>query len=258
MPPLTLAGLVGRATSGTGMTAKGSQLTWAEEDNNFLLLLNFVNLIGAAFNSDGTINVASPASTQIITAVMPFLGPIGELAWMPCEMDPGNLNPTNGAMWVECSGQTAFNQGDYPKLFAVYGTKYNKVGDNPATQFRTPNARRKFLFGRGAAGQECLGVPTIVSGVVTGAGFGGEENHRLLSAESGVPPHNHEWHIPLDNAPDSVNTMAIQGDGTLIGNYPTDNNVAQDAANPHNNMPPHVIGVLYVRAGYKLGGAVLS
>ena len=36
------------------MTAKGAALSWAEEDNNFLLLLNFVNLIGAAFNADGT------------------------------------------------------------------------------------------------------------------------------------------------------------------------------------------------------------
>jgi hypothetical protein len=240
------------------MTAKGAALTWAEEDNNFLLLLNFCNLIGAAFNDDGTINVESPASTQIIKAVMPFLGPIGEVIWMPCEMDPGKLSPDNGAMWVECTGQTQLNQADYPMLFAVYGIKYNQpLLDNPATQFRTPDARDKFLHGRNAAGEECSGFPTLTSGLYSGAGFGGEHTHKLLSSESGVPAHDHDVIIPGDAPSDSINTLTIQGDGSLPQTFTTNNNTPADAANAHNNMPPYVRGVFYVRAGYKLGGAVL-
>lgn len=50
--------------------------------------------------------------------------------------------PKIAGSFLSVDGMVDFNsiylQADYPALFAVLGTAYNKEGDNNATQFRTP------------------------------------------------------------------------------------------------------------------------
>lgn len=53
-----------------------------------------------------------------------------------------HLIPEIDGSFLSVDGMVDFDalllQEDYPELFAVLGLTYNKVGDNNATQFRTP------------------------------------------------------------------------------------------------------------------------
>jgi hypothetical protein len=248
-----LTGLIGRMTSidDGSMTAKGGELTWEDADNNIKSLLNFVNKLGSAFNEDGTLDVPSPASVQIVRALMPFMGPIGKVIWTPCEI--ADATPAlNGAVWLEANG-SQHQPADYPLLAATYQKDgsyiYNAAGDDPA-QFRLPDLRHRFLYAR-------LGSDQITGTPDAGAGFGGEATHALTDQE--LPEHTH-------NSPDAGNFVTLQQGGGSVDLYPGGNmgrysaatGVNVTAEEAHNNLPPYATGIFYILAGWKLGGAMIS
>jgi hypothetical protein len=87
----------------------------------------------------------------------------------------GMLNPP--AKWLRCDGGVVL-QADYPELYAAIGATWNTGGETGA-QFRVPSAAGRAIVGAG------LGAGLTVNRAV-GSRFG-EELHRLLAAESGVP-----------------------------------------------------------------------
>jgi microcystin-dependent protein len=211
-------------------------------------------------------------NTGFIGDLLALVNPIGSCIWVPKTLsDP---TPANGAQWLEANNQRLL-QADYPRLFALYGTTYNQVGDNAATEFRVPDLQGKFLLGR--SGSHVFGAT------------GGEETHALTPGEG--PPHVHHVantdtnnagggptlsankFIPFQNNLGTNNDYFFAGTDTKATVGLTDvqgGAVSADAdaqaitgytdkykAAAHNNMPPYHTGVVYVLAGYKVIGAMV-
>lgn len=91
------------------------------------------------------------------------------------EMYSGSTIPENYAV---CDGQ-ALSQSLYPELYQVIGTAFNKA-DTAAGMFCLPDLRGRFIVGQGGD-----------SDYNTVGNTGGEKNHLLTAAESGLPAHGH-------------------------------------------------------------------
>lgn len=89
------------------------------------------------------------------------------------------------AGWLFCAGQVV-NIADYPRLFAVLGTRYG--GDGVAT-FGIPDRRGRVSAGADNMGGTAAGrlVANIAGGTLGAAG--GSEQHTLSLAQ--IPGHNH-------------------------------------------------------------------
>ena len=107
---------------------------------------------------------------------------------------------TTPSGWIVCDG-TAYNQTDYPELFAALGSTYN-TQINPTTgsawaapsagQFRVPDMRGLFLRGEGtASGGDAVSVGGHQVGKTAKNGLGNAASAVSGSAASGGVDHNH-------------------------------------------------------------------
>jgi microcystin-dependent protein len=211
-------------------------------------------------------------NTGFIGDLLTFLNPIGTCIWVPKTLlDP---SPADGAQWLEANNQR-LQQADYARLFALYGTTYNQVGDNAGAEFRLPDLQGKFLLPR--SGSHGFGTT------------GGEETHVLAPTEA--PAHVH--HIANTDTADAGGGPTMAGNQFLPYQLHLNNNndyffvgtatkatvgltdvaggvVSTDAdaesvtgytdkykATAHNNMPPYFAGVVYVLAGYKVNSVMV-
>ena len=151
----------------------------------------------------------------------------------------GGLNPAGAIIafggtvapegYLLCDG-TAVSRTTYARLFNNISTAFG-TGDG-STTFNIPDMRFKFPLGKAASG----------TGSTLG-GTGGEENHTLTAAESGLQAHTHTINKNQFNyvlaasgaffgGVDSAN-----GGSAGIADRITEAN-ATAAGSAHNNMPP--------------------
>jgi microcystin-dependent protein len=117
----------------------------------------------------------------------------------------------------------------YSALFAAAGTTYG-AGDG-ATTFNLPDIRSRSIVGAGAGAG-------LTNRAVNASG--GEENHLLTAAESGLPQHNHG---PVRGAFAETDFNAVVASGANLGGVTwgdttTANAGPSNAGSSHNNMHP--------------------
>src|SRR3990167_10329561 len=150
----------------------------------------------------------------------------------------GGLNPAGAIIafggtvapegYLLCDG-TAVSRTTYARLFNNISTRFG-TGDG-STTFNIPDMRFKFPLGKAASG----------TGSTLG-GTGGEENHMLSAAQSGVPAHPHPGitiggPLVMDGAAGATTrevAYSVKGAGNV---FTVDANTAAAAASAHNNMP---------------------
>jgi microcystin-dependent protein len=130
----------------------------------------------------------------------------------------GSTTPPDG--WLSCDGE-AYNEADYPELFAVVGTDF---GANGAGTFRVPDLQNRFPYGQGAGHAF--------------AETGGAETHTLTTAQ--IPAHQHRC---------IAGSLAFAIEGARGGpvGFGTGSNMSANAntapaggGGSHNNMPPYL------------------
>lgn len=76
---------------------------------------------------------------------------------------------------------------------------------------------------------------------------GGEKTHKLTSAESGVPAHNHPETAANGGSGSSV-VQSNPSSATIVATINvTGNNTAADAASSHNNLQPYIVKYVWQR-----------
>jgi len=146
----------------------------------------------------------------------------------------GSSAPTG---FLVCGGQS-LTVSSNQDLFDVIGYTYGGSG----TSFNVPDLR-----GRVVAGQDNMGGTSAfrltassaanIDGVTLGA-TGGDEEHTLLSSESGLPDHTHP-NGARDGSDNNIENATSGG-----GEFTTSGSVtggAQDASAAHNNVQPTII-----------------
>lgn len=191
-----------------------------------------------------TVKIADANVTlaKLATAVAQALIPVGTImAW-------GGAAGSPPAGYLVCQGQ-AVSRATYSALFGVIGTTYG-AGDG-STTFNLPDPQGRTLIGAGTG----AGLTNRTHGAT-----GGEENHLLTGAESGVKSHSHTASqgnhshgfaggATALNAGGGYSNMGTGGAGVgtttqtdnPIGGPPAvtvDPVAAQNATNSHNNMQP--------------------
>lgn len=138
--------------------------------------------------------------------------------------------------WLLCDG-TAVGRSAYAGLFGVVGSTYG-AGDG-STTFNLPNLKGRAPFGRDAA--------QLVFDTLGEAG--GEVEHLLTAAESGIRNHSHvQWYhthaaVSKDNGGSTTGNLATS---TLSAS--TAGSGDFNAVNSHQNMPPYVVMNYIIKA----------
>lgn len=145
-----------------------------------------------------------------------------------------------------CNGQE-LRQVDFPELYSVIGDTYGTA--TVAGNFKLPDFTARFPIG---VGQSTGGITVLL------AGKGGEETHELLPAE--LPSHTHTFKTWEDGT--SIADVPDSGHDVVIMDKPTarPGKTTQDvptsatggtgtpvATEAHNNMPPWLGVVIYIR-----------
>jgi microcystin-dependent protein len=146
--------------------------------------------------------------------------------------------------------QIALTFGGTPLVATANNTSPEAWDNLSFASFGLPDLRGRSIFGRdnmNASDANRLAAQTS-DGDILGVS-GGAETHLLLSTESGVPAHAHNYN---DSTPVSANTRgagasATMTSATLTGRT-TSENTAADAASAHNNMPPFLVANWIIRA----------
>ena len=146
--------------------------------------------------------------------------------------------------YLVCDG-SAVSRTTYAALFAVIGTTWG--AGNGSTTFNVPDLRGRTAIGAGT------GTASDATAHALGSN-GGTETHKLTSAQSGVPAHNH----PLPNSAivynaDGTQRLATSGSGTKSSvntnvGLSTASNTAADASSAHPNMQPYAAVTKIIRA----------
>lgn len=144
---------------------------------------------------------------------LPFFGIESEI--------PANCRILKGA---------SLSKTTYPKLFSVLGYTFGGSADN----FNLPNILPGMsLIQTGTLTGYADGDSATL--VVTLGGIGGKINHKLLSTESGVPAHIHQFGFGDPN-----NGGTVIGQGLTGGTGDTNSNTIQDASVTHPIMNPYI------------------
>ena len=171
------------------------------------------NWFAWAFDSSGN------GSKALINQTLPS----GSITMAAC------LLPEDGSRLL-CDGREV-SRDAYADLFAAIGTSYGTPSGSSV--FKIPNLAAKFPVGIGsfaAAGTVAIGVP------------GGEDQHLLTAAESGLPAHTHDLtsYTLIAGTNFSAGGNNDRG-GSVTGGV---HGGAQPASQPHANIPPY-LGVYF-------------
>lgn len=138
------------------------------------------------------------------------------------------------ARWLLCDG-TAYEQADYPELFAGVAGLFSTGGESP-TQFRVPDLSGRAVCGAGA-------------GRVTGARWG-EEQHPLSLAE--MPSHSHGGVTNVDNQDHAHYSSGTTGTDSPDHAHST-GGASADHVHGINNLHPSGSQAFLIQSG--VGGA---
>ena len=138
----------------------------------------------------------------------------------------------NGIVVHNCDGREV-SRDAFPDLFAAIGTSYGTPSGSSV--FKIPNLAAKFPVGIGsfaAAGTVAIGVP------------GGEDQHLLTAAESGLPAHTHDLtsYTLIAGTNFSAGGNNDRG-GSVTGGV---HGGAQPASQPHDIIPPYLGLYFYI------------
>jgi len=158
---------------------------------------------------------------------------IAEVRWLAYDAVP--------AGWLACNGQFC-NPSTYADLFAAIGYTYGM--DPGSSDFAVPPMQRRVLMGDGGS--------AVVAPSNTIGSIGGEEDHQLTSAESGVPAHTHPpattgLFLAFNATPNAG--QGATGTQTMLASSTTGSNAAASAANSHNNVQPSIVMRPIIYAG---------
>ena len=158
-------------------------------------------------------------------------------AWLieDCPMFPGMVvagaNPTSpSAKWLKCDG-TAYNQADYPALYAAIGVTFGVGGDST---FRVPDLAGRLPVGVGSG-------PGLTPRAL--AASGGEEAHVLTVAE--LASHYHSISALY---PGAVQSGTGQNSWVYNGAQ-VKNTLTQGSNTAHNTMPPFLALNFFIYTG---------
>jgi microcystin-dependent protein len=133
-------------------------------------------------------------------------------------------------------GYHFFNNGvlqiaDCPKLYAIWGTRFNLQGDAAGT-FRCPlYAPGTTLVQCGASGYNDINLTLLATG--------GEIKHKLTGAESGTSEHTHPIKMGGEYGPGYGSGVQGSENGVSPSNAPVQKSTEADAKSAHNNMQPY-------------------
>lgn len=194
-------------------------------------------------NVDNTSDVNKPVSTAQAAAIAAAM-PSG------CIQMYAAASPPTG--WLICDG-SAISRSTYADLYAVIGTTYGT--GNGSTTFNIPNMKSRMPFGLDSSqtANDALGE------------LGGARDVTLTSGQSGLRAHNHDASALVTNTTGNHNhtvdvTTVTSGAGPNVPSYRNGgtistssagshshtisgnvtNNSAQDATDPHTNLPPFI------------------
>ncbi len=156
----------------------------------------------------------------------------GTRSWAPA-YPPGGITAYAGAAapngWLLCDGSLV-SRTTYSALFTAIGTLYG-AGDG-STTFALPDLVGRVPVGVGTGDAADATAKTI-------AEKDGAETHLLTADESGLPAHTHAISgFPKAYSRDLHDSDNPAYQGTVAKD--TDENVAEVAAEAHNNMQPYL------------------
>jgi microcystin-dependent protein len=142
-----------------------------------------------------------------------------------------------GPGWIACDGSALTAASPYQTLRAQLiadGNPFGVSGSDPLL----PNPQGRTIIGSGTG----AGLTARALGASLG-----EESHLLLSGESGLPAHEHNYFLPTATNLGGGGTTAINAGAN--GAQSTTNGTARNAASAHNNMQPSLALKIWIYAG---------
>ena len=226
----------------SGITTNNKRTVTAPDANGVMVLDTFSQTLTNKTYQDAVFIGNQPVERQPAPAGDVIMCPVG------ASMDFwGDVAPQG---WLLCFGQLV-NIADYPRLFAVLGTKY---GGDGVTTFGIPDKR-----GRGSIGKDDMGgvaanrITQAISGVnavVLGA-VGGDERAQMHTHVADVtdPGHAHSYQDAgaLQGQPPQANANTNTGGTSETGSSPTgisvtvENSLAGNSQNVHPVITCNVI-----------------
>jgi microcystin-dependent protein len=240
-------------------------------------------LLEYLFTEDGNFGA------DFLKDLMASSAPIGMYRAFPVALPPDKTTPDNGVAYLECNGQQVARD-EYPDLFALLGTAFNESSDADATKFRVPNLAGKFMLSRSpdypvtTSGGEASHRLTPAEGAMNEdhthiigrfqANSGGNQNDiYLVTGNIGDTPTSETEVTSRENNGDGSGAVANLSE--LTGSYVVslsareklssvdssdvddDDDTTERLFSGHNNMPPYLTGVIYIVAGYRVGGEMI-
>lgn len=222
----------------------GSAL-YSGPNNNWQL----AEIIGQQYGYDDldALTYSTSASSGTITTTSAHGKSVGDIIFLSGgdDFDGGNYHGISNAndgnitrpLWVLATPTTTTLQvADSPTSSTALTASTTQGGLTLRQRFRVPNLSDRFIL---TATKDGLGELTL--GSISPGDTGGEENHLLTGAESGLKAHSHSV---TDSAYD---TRQAYGGGGKGARHATNNNTRTtstvgdlDADEAHNNMPPWI------------------
>jgi len=213
------------------------------------VLLNFMGVLDElsqswawVVNGETDASEAAEIFNQIILGMFVMPLEVGDI-----KNRASSVSPTLGT-WLLCDG-SQYNQSDYPELYTAIGSTWN-TGTVPSGKFCVPD-----LVGRTQAMVDPDGIRIDAAFGHSLGGTGGEDTHKLITAELASHTHVDSGHAhPIDLA-DSLAVAPGEEPVTipfLLGTFYSQNaqanlqNTGSDT--PHNNMQPTAMIYSYILA----------
>lgn len=190
------------------------------------------SLLAYLFTSTG--EWTTDVATDLLFPIMELDSPIGmKTIWVPAV-----VSAIDAEVWVPADGR-AISRTVYARLFQRYGTAFGS-GDG-STTFNMPDWRGRF--------------PLFASATYAPGATGGEATVTLTVDQ--LPAHSHTLAFEQNGASGST-PWPQRENGAVTPTYPTGGDTGETGGDTaHNNMPPYIVGTLYVRANHKWAGTIL-
>lgn len=229
-------------------------------------------------------------STQFVAQMVSLGNPIGSGFWSAV---PLNLDKRE---WVEANGAALLKEGDYKYLWEVIGVRFNPTGWTDATRFHLPNLKGRFLICQGQRDPwtDNEGVVHTAPNYGIEDPYGGDDQVGLIPSQVPSVVHKHGMYgFNGKQEPPGPGIANDAGAPYVPGGYEVDtytglsgdigsdwggqthsynrvhltttesvfrsNDIDPDEETlPHNNVPPYIVGIYYIRANFIHNGEIIK